>query len=288
LAIEGNDGWLVIDKPLGMTSRAAVDHAARWFPRRTTIGHAGTLDPLATGVLVIAVGKATRLIEYVQDMAKAYTATFTFGATSATDDNEGPIEVVTDASDPGRDVIEAALATFIGTIEQTPPAFSAAKIDGQRAYAKARRGTPELPHAKLVRIDRIDVLEYSYPTLRVEIGCGKGTYIRSLARDLGAKLGCGGYVSALRRDAVGDFTPLKATSLDDPMPRLMTLAHGVVSLPKITLSDTDVCRFQMGQGIAAPNGCAVGTVACLDAGSRLVAIAVMLANQRLQPSKVFV
>src|SRR5262245_7483996 len=117
-----------------MTSRAAVDRAARWFPRKTPIGHTGTLDPLATGVLVLAAGKATRLVEFVQEMPKTYTATFRLGATSATDDGEGPITSVDEANDPGQSIVEKTLEGFVGTFEQTPPAFSAAKINGQRAY----------------------------------------------------------------------------------------------------------------------------------------------------------
>ncbi len=284
--MERLDGWLVIDKPLGITSRDAVDRAAHWFPRKTRIGHAGTLDPLATGVLVIAVGKATRLIEYVQDMLKTYTATFQFGATSATDDAEGPIAIVADAVDPGQVAVEAALATFIGNIEQTPPAYSAARIDGQRAYAKARAGSPTLPTPKMVRIDGIDVLNYSYPTLRVRIRCGKGTYVRSLARDLGAKLGTGGYVTELRRDAVGGFTNAEATPLDVAAPELSPLARGVAALPRLELADDAVHRLRMGQTIVmdASRG---GDIACFDGLGSLVAIGRCSDTLKLRPVKVF-
>lgn len=285
---ERTDGWLVIDKPLGMTSRAAVDRAARWFPKKTTIGHAGTLDPLATGVLVIGVGKATRLIEYVQDMTKTYTATFTLGATSATDDAEGPITQSPNAVDPGRNAVETALVSFIGITEQTPPAFSAARVAGKRAYKAARAGVAVTPNAKPIRIDRINILEYQFPIMRVEVSCGKGTYIRSLARDLGDRLGSGCYVSALRREAVGCFTPLEATSFDDAAPHMIALSYGVACLTRLTLSEAEVRRFQMGQSTIAPGGCSTDFIACFDTEDNLVAIAAASANQRLQPTKVFV
>ncbi len=286
MADERPDGWLVIDKPLGITSRDAVDRVARWFPRKMTIGHAGTLDPLATGVLVIAVGKATRLIEYVQDMAKTYTATFRLGATSATDDAEGPIEAVADAVDPGQTAVEVALASFVGCIEQTPPAYSAAKIDGQRAYAKARAGSPTLPTPKLVRIDGIDLLSYSYPTLCVQVRCGKGTYIRSLARDLGARLGTGCFVSELRRDAIGGFTNTEAAALDAANPELSPLARGVDALPRLELTDDAVYRLRLGQTIVvdASHG---ADIACFDRLGSLVAIGHCNDELRLRPVKVF-
>jgi tRNA pseudouridine55 synthase len=288
LSNERIDGWLVIDKPLGMTSRAVVDRAARWFPRGISIGHTGTLDPLATGVLVIAVGKATRLAEYVQDMVKTYSATFTLGATSATDDAEGPITSTPNAGDPGRATVEATLTSFIGTTQQRPPVFSAVRVAGKRAYKAARAGIAVTPNAKSVRIDRIDILEYQFPTLRVEVRCGKGTYIRSLARDLGTKLGCGGYASALRREAVGGFTTLEATSFDDQLPRLILLSRGIVGLPRTSLCHTDVKRLGLGQSIVAPDGSSVGPIACFDGEMNLVAIAAVQADQRLQPTKVFV
>src|SRR4029079_15811446 len=133
-------GMLVIDKPVGVTSRDAVDMALRWFPRGTKIGHTGTLDPLASGVLVLCLGHATRLTEFVQAMPKEYTSEFTLGARSETDEAEGPIVAVNDIVRPNRSAVEEVLNEFIGTIEQTPPAYSAARIGGRRAYALARRG----------------------------------------------------------------------------------------------------------------------------------------------------
>ncbi|MBX7104073.1 MAG: tRNA pseudouridine(55) synthase TruB [Gemmataceae bacterium] len=279
-------GWLVIDKPFGITSRAAVDDAAGWFPRKTPIGHTGTLDPRATGVLVLAIGRATRLAEYVQELGKVYTATFVLGATSATDDGEGPIVESAGAIDPGRAAVEAALAKFVGVTQQAPPAFSAVRVEGRRAYKSARAGTPVAPAPKPVRIDRIDLLRFDYPTLDVEVACGKGTYIRSLARDLGSALGVGGYVSVLRRTAVGGFTPADATPADAEQARLIPLERGITALPRITIIDPDVRRFRLGQTIAGPDQPPGDRVACFDAAGRLVAIARPLENGRLQPDKV--
>src|SRR5262249_9674427 len=178
------DGLLVLDKPAGITSRSAVDRALRWFPRRTRLGHAGTLDPLATGVLVLCLGGATRLAEYVQRMGKTYTSTFVLGATSDTDDADGTVTPVPGAADPGRGAVAAALAGLVGTLEQVPPAFSAAKVTGRRAYDLARRGEEVPLRPRPVEVYGIDVLRYEYPFLDVEVRCGKGTYIRALARDL--------------------------------------------------------------------------------------------------------
>src|SRR5947209_7070555 len=188
------DGLLVLDKPGGMTSRAAVDRALRWFPRRTRIGHTGTLDPLATGVLVLCLGAATRLTEYVQRMAKTYRSTFLLGARSDTDDADGTITPVAGATPPGGGAVVEALASFVGTIEQVPPAFSAAKVTGRRAYDLARAGQNVDLAPRPVTIYGIDLLACAYPRLELEVHCARGTYIRALARDLGARLGCGGYI----------------------------------------------------------------------------------------------
>jgi tRNA pseudouridine55 synthase len=280
-------GWLVIDKPHGMTSRSAVDRAAKWFPPGTALGHTGTLDPLATGVLVLAVGRATRLAEYVQQLSKGYDAEFTLGATSATDDAEGPITPTANAANPGRLAVAEALESFLGVTDQVPPAYSAAKVAGRRSYQRARAGAAVLPKPKPVRIDRIDLLDYAIPTLRLRITCGKGTYVRSVARDLGARLGCGGYVAALRRTAVGSFTPAEATSLDADSPRLLPFERGVDALARVTIREPDVRRFRLGQTIVAPEPTTTGTeLACFDRDGRLVAVARPLANGRLQPVKV--
>lgn len=210
----GIDGLLVIDKPQGITSRDAVDRVQRWFPRGTRVGHTGTLDPLATGVLVLCLGSATRLAEYVQQMKKVYRTTIHLGAVSDSDDADGAITSRTVERIPERSEIEACLPHFLGEIEQVPPTYSAAKVTGRRAYALARSGQEVQLGTRRVRIETIDVLRFEYPLLELEIRCGKGTYIRSLARDLGERLGCGGYVEVLRRLSVGPFRAEEGVTLD--------------------------------------------------------------------------
>lgn len=201
------DGFLILDKPIGPSSAQMLNRVKRLLSRGTKIGHAGTLDPLASGVLVALVGKATKQSDRVMGMAKQYEATVRLGATSATDDAEGPILASPPAAQPpSSSDVEQVLAGFIGTIEQMPPAFSALKIAGKRACDRARDGQAVVLQPRMIRIDRIELLSYGYPELSIRIDCGKGTYVRSLARDIGEKLGVGGYLSALRRTQVGEFT----------------------------------------------------------------------------------
>jgi len=166
------NGFLVIDKPGGMTSRDVVNRVQKWFPRKTKIGHTGTLDPLATGVLVICIGAATRLADYVQRMSKSYTSRFRLGAASTTDDADGRITESPIPRLPTREQIENELASFVGTIEQVPPAFSALKVEGQRAHELARRGNDLQLEARSVRIDAIRVEAYEWPYLDVDVDCG--------------------------------------------------------------------------------------------------------------------
>ncbi len=199
------NGFLVIDKPGGMTSRAVVNRVQLWFPRRTKIGHTGTLDPLATGVLVLCIGTATKLADRVQAMAKQYETRVRFGATSNTDDADGVVVESPSAPIPTREAIEQLLPQFVGMIEQLPPQFSALKVQGQRAYELARRGTEVALQARPVRVDSIQLVNYEWPWLDLIIDCGKGTYVRSIARDLGERLQVGGLVQSLRRTRVGPF-----------------------------------------------------------------------------------
>jgi tRNA pseudouridine55 synthase len=291
---EQTHGLLVLDKPLGITSRAAVDCALRWFPRGTRVGHTGTLDPLATGVLVLCVGRATRLTEFIQDMGKTYVTDVVFGARSATDDGEGPVTPVEVVEPPERMAVAAAVQSFVGTIAQVPPAYSAAKLAGRRAYDLARRGQDAMLQPRTVRIDCIDILEYCYPILRLAVRCGKGTYIRSLARDLGERLNCGGYVSALRRSRVGPFTPDQAVpadaDADTARSRLLPTATAVAGLPRIDLAHAAARRFCHGQVVPVPDG--AGTVreavAVFSASGDLVGIGrVDPSGGTLRPLKVF-
>jgi tRNA pseudouridine55 synthase len=208
------EGVINLDKPAGITSARAVDAAKRLLPRGTKIGHAGTLDPFATGVLLLLVGRATKGCERLMDAPKQYEATVKLGATTATDDPESPEVPVAPAAPPTPGAVAAALARFVGTILQRPPAFSAMKVDGRRAYDLARRGATVELEPRPVRVYGIELLDYAYPLLRLRIDCGRGTYVRSIARDLGEALGTGGYLTQLRRTRVGAFAVESAVTLE--------------------------------------------------------------------------
>jgi tRNA pseudouridine55 synthase len=206
------DGWLVLDKPAGISSAKAVAIARRAF-NAAKLGHGGTLDPLASGVLPLAFGEATKTVSLVMDGRKTYRFTIRFGQQTATDDAEGEIVATSDVR-PDDAAIRATLSRFTGLIEQTPPAFSALKIEGKRAYELARQGQTVELKARPVEIFRLDLIARPAPDLAdFEVDCGKGTYIRSLARDLAVALGTVGHVAALRRTQVGKFTENRAISL---------------------------------------------------------------------------
>ena len=192
-------GIINLDKPAGLSSARVVSRVKRLLPRGTKIGHAGTLDPFATGVLLLLVGKATKLCERLMDSPKQYEAVIKFGATTATDDPESPEQPAANVVPVGAETIAAALTNFIGLITQRPPVFSAMKIGGRRAYDLARKGQAVELAERTVRVDAVEMLDYAWPLLRVRIDCGRGTYIRAIARDLGTALGVGGYLTELRR-----------------------------------------------------------------------------------------
>ncbi len=199
------NGVLVIDKPVGPSS-FAICRDVRRKTGGAKVGHAGTLDPFASGVLVLALGTATKAIPQLMATDKRYLATVDLSAVSTTDDPEGVIESVTVATPPPLEKVRRALDAFIGEIEQQPPVYSAVHIDGERAYKLARKGElVERPPARRVIVHSIEVLEYEFPRLMLDVRCGKGVYIRSLAHDLGAALGTGGMLTALRRTAVGMY-----------------------------------------------------------------------------------
>ena len=205
-------GWVIVDKPAGVTSTRVVSIVRRAFNAQKA-GHGGTLDPLATGLLPVALGEATKTVSYVMDGDKVYAFTVRWGEARATDDTEGE---VTGRSDhrPTADEIAAVAATFAGDIDQTPPAFSAIKVDGQRAYALARAGDTVELTPRRVTVHSIKVTEHISDDLTAfEVTCGKGTYIRSLARDMGERLGCFGHVASLRRRRVGGFSERDAITL---------------------------------------------------------------------------
>jgi len=213
-------GLLVIDKPEGLTSmdvcrRVRARLRRGGAPKRVKVGHAGTLDPLATGVLVILVGRATRQCERIMAGEKRYVTEVDLSAFSTTDDREGEREEIHVLTPPPRERIVEATRAFVGRIEQVPPAYSAIKVGGERAYRLARAGrTPEL-EARTVEIHAIDVTGYEWPRLTLDVACAKGVYIRSLARDLGRAIGTGGMLASLRRTRVGSFDIGEAVGLDD-------------------------------------------------------------------------
>ena len=248
-------GVLNVNKPAGRTSRDVVNHVER-LVRPSKAGHAGTLDPLASGVLVICVGQATRLIQYVQQMPKQYRATFLLGRHSATDDVEMEATPLTDPPIPSRAELDAVLPHFLGVIQQRPPAHSAIKIAGQRAYKLARCGKAVELAARPVTIHRLAVQRYEYPELEIEIECGSGTYVRSLGRDLAASLSTAAVMSALERTAIGQFRVEAAVSLDaltdDTIAEQMQPAVNAVSdLPRIMLDDVQLAEIRHGRPIAS-------------------------------------
>lgn len=200
---------LYIDKPLGWTSFDAVKRLRGELTRRTGIrklkvGHAGTLDPLATGVMLVCTGRATKRIDELQAGVKEYVATMALGATTPSFDLETKIDATYPTAHITRELVEEALRQFVGEIQQVPPAFSACKVDGQRAYKAARKGREVELKPKTLVIDQIELLEYAPESITVRVVCSKGTYIRALARDIGQALGSGAHLTALRRTRVGD------------------------------------------------------------------------------------
>lgn len=208
-------GILNVSKQPGITSRDVVN-AVQKLVRPAKCGHAGTLDPMATGVLLVCVGQATRLVSLLQEASKAYVAEFVLGQRSDTDDSTGNIETMPVPDQiPDRELIVQSLQAMTGTIQQVPPAYSAIHVNGRRAYDLARRGEEVLLTARSVRIDAIRLLEYEWPKLTLRIDCGSGTYIRSIARDLGNQLGCGGLMSSLQRIRIGSFCVSDAISSEN-------------------------------------------------------------------------
>lgn len=201
---------LCIDKPLGWTSFDAVKRVRgaltrRLGVRKLKVGHAGTLDPLATGVMIVCTGRATRRIDELQAGVKEYVATMALGATTPSFDLETEVDATYPTSHITREAVEDMLRSFTGTIEQVPPAFSACKVDGKRAYESARKGREVELKPRTLRIDELELLDFSPESITVRVVCSKGTYIRALARDFGAALGSGAHLTALRRTRVGDI-----------------------------------------------------------------------------------
>lgn len=253
------NGWLILDKPEGMTSTRAVGRV-RWLYDAAKAGHAGTLDPLATGILPIAFGEATKTVPFAVDGAKAYRFTVRFGAETDTDDAEGRVTGTSDRR-PARAEIEAALPQFTGEISQVPPRYSALKVDGARAYDLAREEEDFVLAARTVAIDRLELVDLPDSDHCVlETQCGKGTYVRALARDLGRTLQCLGHVSALRRTRVGAFSEADAVTLEEveraaeesgeaALSLLRPVETALQDLPALNLSSSDAARLRQGQAV---------------------------------------
>ena len=247
-------GFFNINKPSGKTSRWVVDQIQR-LVRPAKVGHAGTLDPLARGVLVLAVGQATRLIDYVQQMPKRYRAEFRLGCTSDTEDVDGIVTPLADARSAGSCQIEAAVPHFTGEISQTPPAFSALKIAGRRAYNLARKGEPVALQPRPVVIHQLSIVKYDFPLLELEIECSSGTYVRSLGRDLAIHLGTGAVMSALVRTAIGSFRLANAVdvcqiSRENIGAYLLPPQTAVDQMPIVPLAPDEQVQLSRGQPIA--------------------------------------
>lgn len=297
MARKGRDisGWMVIDKPAGMTSTAVVNKV-RWALGAKKAGHAGTLDPEATGVLAVALGEATKTVPYITDALKAYRFTVRLGQATNTDDAEGEVIAQSDTR-PDDAEIKAALAPFIGEIMQVPPKFSAVKIDGQRAYKLARDGEDVELAARplwveeLLLIDRPDA-----DHVELEMTCGKGGYVRSIARDLGQALGCHGHVRELRRIWSGPFDVEDGLSLDDvermaKTPELDTflrpLEQGLSELPQVQCTPEGATRLRNGNpGMVLASDLEYGDEAWAAFEGQPVAVGVFKAGQ-LHPNRVF-
>jgi tRNA pseudouridine55 synthase len=284
-------GWVVLDKPEGMTSTHAVSRLKRIFNAKKA-GHAGTLDPLATGVLPVAFGEATKTVPFVQDGEKAYRFTVRWGIETDTDDSDGRVTKQSDAR-PAEAEIAALLPRFTGTIEQLPPTFSAIKINGERAYDLARDGEAPVLQPRLVTIYAFDLIDAQPDEAVFEARCGKGTYVRALARDLGRLLGCYGHVCALRRTRVGPFHEQDAVPLADleaaetAAQFLLRVEAGLSELPRVAVDRAAASRLRRGQPLLLR-----GQEAPLDgpayAAFRGVAVAVgAIENGELVPSRVF-
>lgn len=285
------NGILLVDKPLGLTSHDVVAQVRR-AARQKKVGHAGTLDPLATGLLVLALGQATRTLEYLTDHDKVYEATVRLGQVTTTYDAEGEIVREHEGPLPDRAAVETALAHFRGAIWQVPPLYSAIKQGGEALYAKARRGETVEVAPRPVTLYHLTVTTWAPPLVGLHIACSKGTYIRSLAHDLGELLGVGGHLSALRRTASGSFTlahahplaPLTTTPADELERLLLPVGSGLEGLPALPVTAEQVAALRHGRALPAPDGS--GLVRALDAAGHLIAILRWREGRGWQPEKV--
>lgn len=297
-------GWLVLDKPHGLGSTPAVSKI-KWLFGAQKAGHAGTLDPLATGLLPIALGEATKTVPYVVDGTKAYRFTVGWGVQTTTDDLEGEV-IERSAARPDRAAIEALLPDYCGSVSQVPPQFSAIKIDGERAYAMARQGNHAEIEPRTVEIDRLEIVGHDGETTVFEVECGKGTYVRALARDIGRDLGCFGHVTALRRGFVEPFDESDAVTLaeleaiadnasDDEAARFSALdakllkpGEAMDGFPSVNLSDFQAGGIRQGNAVILTGRDApvAGDAVCAFHKANLLAIG-EVAQGAFHPKRVF-
>ncbi len=288
-------GWMVIDKPAGPTSNAVVNKV-RWALNARKAGHAGTLDPEATGVLAVAIGEATKTVPYVTDALKAYVFTTRFGQATNTDDAQGEVIAVC-ATRPTDGQIKAALAAFVGDIRQVPPKFSAVKIDGERAYKRARSGADVELAARPLWVEKLTLVERpDADTAVLEMVCGKGGYVRAIARDLGAALGCHAHVSGLRRIWSGPFDvadgigmqQVEALARTPGLDRyLRPLEQGLTDLPQLRCTPEGAARLRNGNpGLVLASGVEYGDECWASLDGRAIAVGVYKAGE-LHPTRVF-
>jgi len=273
-------GLLIIDKEAGWTSHDVVARVRRLIGQRR-IGHAGTLDPLATGVLVLCLGRATRLAEYLQGHDKRYRATIRLGEVTDTYDAEGEVVERKPVPTLSEEELSAYLRAFQGTITQRPPAYSAVKVAGTPAHRRVRRGEQIVLPSRQVTIHEIRLLRWAPPDLSLEIACSAGTYIRSLAHDLGQAIGCGAHLVDLRRTASGPFTEDQAIPLPDLEPliatgewrqRVLPLIEAVRDMPQIPLSAQDAQAVRFGRPVPGPTGADQALAAGISPEGDLIAI----------------
>ncbi len=288
-------GWLVVDKPAGITSTALVNKV-KWAMDAQKAGHAGTLDPAATGVLAIALGEATKTVPYITDALKCYRFVVNLGAATTTDDAEGEV-IAREAARPSDAQIEAALVGFRGDIEQVPPQFSAVKVEGERAYDLAREGEAMILAARPLWVERLQLIARpSVDQVELEMVCGKGGYVRSIARDLGEVLGCLGHVAWLRREWSGPFTAGEGISIEeiDRLAKtgeldawLKPLELGLADLPELPCTPEGAVRLKNGNpGMVLTSSASYGDEAWASYQGRAVAVGVYKAGE-LHPSRVF-
>ena len=294
------DGLLVLDKPTGMSSNAALQHAKRLFGA-VKAGHTGSLDPLATGVLPLCFGEATKFSQFLLDADKGYESTFVLGVGTDTADADGAVIAQASAVHLTEDAVTQAMATLTGAIEQVPPMYSALKVDGQPLYKRARTGEQVERAARPVEIYGFELLTFEpgeQVRLGVKVRCSKGTYIRTLAEDLGAALGVPAHVATLRRYQSGPFalddcvtpeqlTAVKASGTDTDLDALLQpIESGIQHLPRLSLSEAATFYIRQGQPVLVPNGPQSGMVRIADAGGLFLGVGDMRDDGKLAPKRL--